>query len=181
MNHEAKQRQTMIRSLVAEFDEEKQATLLRRNLSRENLERAIASNAKLWIDVVDPTTDEIDWLADHFHLGPAVVEDLMRADRRPTLLVVGCGDVGLRVLRLLRGRWRLLALTSSPSRMAELRSAGAVPLLGNLDDSASLHRLAALADHVLHLAPPPEASRTAVWQMTLQTDHRQWLQHREEH
>jgi nucleoside-diphosphate-sugar epimerase len=31
------------------------------------------------------------------------------------LLIVGCGDVGLRVLRLLRGRWRVLALTSSPS------------------------------------------------------------------
>ena len=32
-----------------------------------------------------------------------------RPQRRPTLLVVGCGDIGLRVLRLLRGRWRLLA------------------------------------------------------------------------
>ena len=75
--------------------------------------------------------------------------------RRPTLLVVGCGDVGLRVLRLLRGRWRLLALTSSPARFAELRAGGAVPLLGNLDDLASLQRFSALADTVLHLAPPP--------------------------
>lgn len=75
--------------------------------------------------------------------------------RRPTLLVVGCGDVGLRVLRLLAGRWRLLALTSSPARCAELRAAGAVPLVGNLDDAASLRRLAGLADAVLHLAPPP--------------------------
>ena len=75
--------------------------------------------------------------------------------RRPSLLVVGCGDIGLRVLRLLRGRWRLLALTSSPERAAVLRSAGAVPLLGNLDDLASLARFGALADAVLHLAPPP--------------------------
>ena len=75
--------------------------------------------------------------------------------RRPSLLVVGCGDIGLRVLRLLRGRWRLLALTSSPERFAELRSAGAVPLLGNLDDAASLGRTGGLADAVLHLAPPP--------------------------
>jgi nucleoside-diphosphate-sugar epimerase len=74
--------------------------------------------------------------------------------RRPTLLVVGCGDVGLRVLRLLRGRCRLLALTSSPARCAELRAAGAVPLLGNLDLPATLVRLGALADVVLHLAPP---------------------------
>jgi nucleoside-diphosphate-sugar epimerase len=74
--------------------------------------------------------------------------------RRPTLLIVGCGDVGLRVLRLLRGRWRVLALTSSPGRVAALREAGAVPLVGNLDDPASLGRVAGLASHVLHLAPP---------------------------
>ena len=30
--------------------------------------------------------------------------------RRPTLLIVGCGDVGLRVLPLLAPRWRVLAL-----------------------------------------------------------------------
>ena len=76
--------------------------------------------------------------------------------RRPTLLVVGCGDVGLRVLRLLRGRWRLLALTSSPQRFEELRAAGAVPLLGNLDQPATLRRIGALADAVLHLAPPAQ-------------------------
>lgn len=76
-------------------------------------------------------------------------------NRRPSLLVVGCGDIGMRVLRLLRGRWRLLALTSSPARFDALRSAGAVPLLGNLDDVASLARIGSLADAVLHLAPPP--------------------------
>lgn len=75
--------------------------------------------------------------------------------RRPVLLIVGCGDVGLRVLRLLRGRWRVLALTSSPGRRAALREAGALPLLGDLDAPATLGRLAALADAVLHLAPPP--------------------------
>jgi nucleoside-diphosphate-sugar epimerase len=75
--------------------------------------------------------------------------------RRSTLLIIGCGDVGLRVARLLRGRWRLLALTSSPSRCSVLRAAGITPLLGNLDDVRSLGRLAALPDAVLHLAPPP--------------------------
>jgi len=74
--------------------------------------------------------------------------------KRPTLLIIGCGDVGLRVLKLLTGRWRVLALTSNASRVNELRSAGAVPLLGNLDEPLSLGRLAGLADHVLHLAPP---------------------------
>lgn len=75
--------------------------------------------------------------------------------RRPTVLIVGCGDVGLRVLRLLVPRCRVLALTSQPARCKELRAAGALPLVGNLDDPASLGRLGALADAVIHLAPPP--------------------------
>jgi nucleoside-diphosphate-sugar epimerase len=78
---------------------------------------------------------------------------LQRA-RRPTLLIVGCGDVGLRVLAQLSPGWRVLALTSTPARLALLRAAGAVPLLGNLDQPATLGRLAGLADAVLHLAPP---------------------------
>lgn len=73
----------------------------------------------------------------------------------PRLLIIGCGDVGLRVLELLAGRWRVFALTSSAARVAELRAAGAVPLVGNLDEPATLARLAGLADLVLHLAPPP--------------------------
>lgn len=72
----------------------------------------------------------------------------------PRLLIIGCGDVGLRVLRLLQGRWRVFALTSTPARATELRAAGAVPLVGNLDEPATLARLAGLADRVLHLAPP---------------------------
>jgi len=79
---------------------------------------------------------------------------IVRQARRPRLLIVGCGDIGMRVARLLRGRYRLLALTSSASRREELRALGVVPLLGNLDDPATIGRLAGLADAVLHLAPP---------------------------
>ncbi len=75
--------------------------------------------------------------------------------RRPTLLIVGCGDIGVRVLRLLGERWRVLALSSSPQRLEGLRAAGACPLLGDLDRPATLWRLGAMADAVLHLAPPP--------------------------
>lgn len=50
---------------------------------------------------------------------------------------------------------RVLALTSSPGRVAQLRAMGATPLAGNLDDAQSLRRLAGLATRVLHLAPPP--------------------------
>ncbi len=88
------------------------------------------------------------------------VTDPTPRPKRPTLLIVGCGDVGLRVLRLLRERWRVLALTSSAARVDELRATGAVPLLGNLDDAATLARLAGLADAVLHLAPPPSSGAT---------------------
>lgn len=84
----------------------------------------------------------------------------LRHARRPTLLIVGCGDVGLRVLRLVQPAWRVLALTSSPERAPALRTAGALPLLGNLDAPATLGRLGGLADAVLHLAPPPLHGRT---------------------
>jgi len=80
--------------------------------------------------------------------------------KRPTLLIVGCGDVGLRVARLLKGRWHLLALTSSPQRAPALREAGVLPLIGNLDEPATLARLGGLADAVLHLAPPPGQGKT---------------------
>ncbi|WP_119967117.1 SDR family oxidoreductase [Simplicispira lacusdiani] len=76
--------------------------------------------------------------------------------RRARVLIVGCGDVGLRVVRQLQGpRVRVLALTTSAERAPALRALGITPLLGNLDQPASLRRLAGLATRVLHLAPPP--------------------------
>ena len=73
------------------------------------------------------------------------------------MLIIGCGDVGLRVAKAVRGV-RLLALTSSAERRAALRAQGITPLLGDLDNPASLRRLAGLGTRVLHLAPPPAAS-----------------------
>ncbi|MEO8388856.1 SDR family oxidoreductase [Polaromonas sp.] len=75
--------------------------------------------------------------------------------RRERILIVGCGDVGLRVARKLPRHVRLMALTSSPERVPALRAQGIAPLQGNLDDGASLRRLAGLATRVVHLAPPP--------------------------
>jgi nucleoside-diphosphate-sugar epimerase len=71
------------------------------------------------------------------------------------VLIIGCGDVGLRVARQLSPRVRLLALTSSPARSPELRARHITPLHGNLDQPATLRRLAGLATRVLDLAPPP--------------------------
>ena len=79
--------------------------------------------------------------------------------RRQRVLIVGCGDVGLRTAGQLGApqghRVRLMALTSSPERVRLLRACGITPLKGNLDDAASLKRLAGIAHRVIHLAPPP--------------------------
>ena len=79
------------------------------------------------------------------------------------MLIVGCGDVGLRIARGLKGRVQLRALTSTPSRAEELRRAGLVPLVGNLDHPASLRRLSGIATRVLHLAPPANEQVGAWW------------------
>jgi nucleoside-diphosphate-sugar epimerase len=73
---------------------------------------------------------------------------------RPRLLILGCGDVGMRLLPLLRDRFRVFAVTSQPSRCDELRAAGAMPIVADLDQPASLARLARLARYIVHLVPP---------------------------
>ena len=76
---------------------------------------------------------------------------------RPRLLIVGCGDVGLRIVSRLAARFRLFALTSTPARTLQLRAAGTVPIVGDLDSRRSLDRLRGLAHRVVHLAPPANA------------------------
>jgi len=87
--------------------------------------------------------------------------------KRPTLLIVGCGDIGMRVVKLLARRYRVLALTSNPERVQALREAGVVPLIGDLDQPATLQRLAGLAGAVLHLAPPASQGTADVRTMHL--------------
>lgn len=77
------------------------------------------------------------------------------AFRRPRLLLVGCGDVGRRVLRLLPPGLRCRVLSRDPQRDAGLRAPGTSLLAGDLDRPETLRRLAGLAGRVLHLAPPP--------------------------
>ena len=71
------------------------------------------------------------------------------------LLIIGCGDVGLRLAETLRGRWRIYALTHSRDRFSKLRAEGVMPVLGDLDHPQTLVRIAGLAQDVVHLAPPP--------------------------
>jgi nucleoside-diphosphate-sugar epimerase len=71
------------------------------------------------------------------------------------LLIIGCGDVALRAIPLLKKGYRVFALVRDPAKRPGLRALGVTTLHGDLDDRASLSRIAGLADAVLHLAPPP--------------------------
>lgn len=75
------------------------------------------------------------------------------------LLIIGCGDVALRTIPLLSGRYRLYALIRNPAHAAKLRQLGVTPVTADLDNRTSLARIAGLAEVVLHFAPPvPQAS-----------------------
>ncbi|WP_239795486.1 SDR family oxidoreductase [Candidatus Nitrotoga arctica] len=76
------------------------------------------------------------------------------------ILIVGCGDIAMRVARLLNGHYRLFGLLRNTARFAELRAAGITPLPGDLDNARSLRRLTGLAHTVLHFAPPPNTGQS---------------------
>lgn len=77
----------MIRSLAEPSKEVADGEIVRRNLRETNLRKEITTHKSLWIDIVDPTPTEIDWLQEHLKLHAVVVEDLARRDRRPSMLV----------------------------------------------------------------------------------------------
>lgn len=78
----------MIRSIAAPFDTELEDTFVpQRNFPRKELEEGVQRGDLLWIDLVEPNDEEIHWLEGLLNLHPAVVEDLMREDRRPTMMV----------------------------------------------------------------------------------------------
>ncbi|MEA9603295.1 SDR family oxidoreductase [Polynucleobacter sp. JS-JIR-II-c23] len=78
----------------------------------------------------------------------------MQSFGKPSILIIGCGDIGLRVAKQLSRSHRVFALTSQQNRFQELRAVGATPILGNLDHPESLWRLSGLAQTIIHLAPP---------------------------
>lgn len=69
------------------------------------------------------------------------------------LLIVGCGDIGRRIIPLLGRNRRIYALVRKPRE--DLRRLGVTQIVGDLDELASLGRIRGIADTVLHLAPPP--------------------------
>jgi magnesium transporter len=91
-------RKSMLRSLVAqpqepapEAEEASPASSapsfsIRRNVSQADIETAFANKVDFWLDVVDPTDEEIEWLVRLLKLNPQVEADIRREDRRPTLM-----------------------------------------------------------------------------------------------
>ena len=79
-------------------------------------------------------------------------------DLKQAVLIVGYGDVGARVARLLRSTRSVYALIRNPARAAAVASDGAVAVIGDLDDAESLAeivgRTSAVFHAVLHFAPP---------------------------
>ena len=75
------------------------------------------------------------------------------------LLIIGCGDVVRRALPRLLRRYRVYALVRRLD--PELRRLGITQILGDLDQPASLKRLAGLADVLLHSAPPADTDVAA--------------------
>jgi nucleoside-diphosphate-sugar epimerase len=73
------------------------------------------------------------------------------------LLIIGCGDVALRMVALVRERYVLYALTRDRDRFPRLRAAGLKPVWGDLDRPATLAALSGLSHDVVHFAPPPRS------------------------
>ena len=73
------------------------------------------------------------------------------------LLIVGCGDIALRALPQLARNYQVFGLVRAAGQADRIAAFGATPLMGDLDDPATLAAPAAMADLVLHLAPPGES------------------------
>ncbi|STQ89981.1 NAD-dependent epimerase/dehydratase family protein [Iodobacter fluviatilis] len=74
--------------------------------------------------------------------------------RKNRLLIIGCGDVLIRALPWLTQRFKVYATARSAEAAAKLRELGVIPVLCDLDHSASLKRLSGLARWVVYSAPP---------------------------
>ena len=76
------------------------------------------------------------------------------------ILIVGCGDIAMRVARLASSRYRLFGLLRNRERFTKLRAENITPLPGDLDDLLGLGRFVGLAHTVLYFAPPPNIGQS---------------------
>ena len=89
-----------------------------------------------------------------------------RRFRRQRLLIIGCGDIGQRVVQQLHHGWQVVGVARSDETLQRIRAAGALPM--RADDA---HRLSRWATHVLHAAPPASRDGEVTDRLT-----RGWLQ-----
>ena len=89
-----------------------------------------------------------------------------RRFRRQRLLIIGCGDVGQRVVQQLHHGWQVIGVARSDETLQKIRAAGALAM--RADDA---HRLARWATHILHAAPPASRDGEVTDRLT-----RGWLQ-----
>ncbi len=72
-----------------------------------------------------------------------------------TVLVIGAGNIGQRLIALLAGHCPVVTVTRRHDQVPVLQRLGARVLLADLDKPDSLAGLAGIADALVHLAPPP--------------------------
>ena len=89
-----------------------------------------------------------------------------RRFRRQRLLIIGCGDIGQRVVQQLHHGWQVIGVARSDKTLQKIRAAGALPMRAD-----GAHRLARWATHVLHAAPPASRDGEVTDRLT-----RGWLQ-----
>ncbi len=72
------------------------------------------------------------------------------------VLIIGCGDIGVRVARLVQQTGsKISGLARSEGSAERLRAFGIEPVMGNLDDAASLTDLPTAGKLVFYFASPP--------------------------
>jgi nucleoside-diphosphate-sugar epimerase len=72
------------------------------------------------------------------------------------VLIIGCGDIGIRVARLVQQEdGRVAGLARTVASAERLREFGVEPIMGTLDDPASLAALPTHGKLVFYFAPPP--------------------------
>ena len=89
-----------------------------------------------------------------------------RRFRRQRLLIIGCGDIGQRVVQQLHHGWQVIGVARSDETLQKIRTAGALAM--RADDA---HRLARWATHILHAAPPASRDGEVTDRLT-----RGWMQ-----
>lgn len=74
---------------------------------------------------------------------------------KKTVLMIGCGDIALRIAPLLQEKYRIFGLFRHPDKALPFRSFGVRAIAGDLDQRGSLEKIAGIAQIIIHMAPPP--------------------------